>query len=136
MKSLDFRVIFRAAFSQFIIWLAMVGVVWLAGYPGVVCVTPLAWGIALRVGMVCINRSKSADSRQRLWEAALAGGLLGLLEGILFLVVIPSMGEIRADEMSGAIILSLGMFIFGIPIAAGLAAWSAYQMESRRAQAK
>ena len=75
-KSLDVRVIIETALRQFVPWLAMVALVSLAGYPGVICVTPMAWSIALRVGNLCVAHSTSQNSSQRLWEAALAGGLL------------------------------------------------------------
>ncbi len=69
----DRRISFEVALRQFVPWLAMVLLVTFAGYPGVVCVTPMAWLIALRVGNLCVWGSKSSRSSSRLIEAALAG---------------------------------------------------------------
>ena len=109
----------------------MVILVSFAGYPGVVCVTPMAWLIALRVGNLCVARSRSEKSSQRLLEAVLAGGFLGLLQGILFLVVIPFSGPIQADERIQTIILSLIMVIAGIFAGAGFSFFTAYLSERR-----
>ncbi|HET6597064.1 MAG TPA: hypothetical protein VFG81_15675 [Anaerolineales bacterium] len=131
-KALDLRVVFETPLRQFVLWLAMVLLVSLAGYPGVICVTPMAWLIALRVGNLCVARSRSENSSQRLVEATLAGGVLGLLQGILFIVVVPFLGPIQADEWAQTIILTLIMVIAGGLIAAGLSFFTAYLNERRR----
>lgn len=41
-KRLDSRVIAETPLRQFVLWLGMVVLVTLAGYPGLVCVTPMA----------------------------------------------------------------------------------------------
>ena len=130
-KRLDYRVIIETPLRQFVLWLAMVVLVSLAGYPGVVCVTPMAWLIALRVGNLCVARSRSETSSQRLLEAAVAGAILGLLQGILFIVVIPFAGPIQVDERIQTIILSLLMIIVGIFAGAGLSFVTAYLNERR-----
>jgi hypothetical protein len=131
-KRLDFRTILEVSLRQFVPWLAMVVIVSLAGYRGVICVTPMAWLLALRVGNICVARSRSEDSSRRLLEAALAGGFLGLLQGILFLVVIPFLGPIQADEWTRTILLTLIMVIMGIFAGAGLSFFTAYLNERRR----
>jgi hypothetical protein len=117
---------------QYVLWLAMVVLVSLAGYPGVVCVTPMAWLIALRVGGLCALRSRSENASQRLLEAALAGGILGLLEGILFLVVIPFSGPIQPEERTQTLMLTLLMIVVGILAGAGLSFFTAFLHERRR----
>ena len=131
-NGLDLRVVFETPLRQFVLWLAMVVLVSVAGYPGVVCVTPMAWLIALRVGNLCVARSTSTTTSQRLLEAALAGGILGLLQGILFLVAVPFLGPIQADEWVQTIILTLIMIIVGIFAGAGLSFFTAYLNERRR----
>jgi hypothetical protein len=131
LKRLDVRVIIETALRQFVPWLAMVGLVSLAGYPGVVCVTPMAWLIALRVGNICVARSTSQNSSQRLWEAALAGGFLGFLQGILFLVFVLFLGPMEASEWTKAILLVLIQLILGIVAGAGLSFLTAYLTERR-----
>ena len=130
-KNLDLRAILETPIRQFILWLAMVLLVSLAGYPGVVCVTPMAWLLALRVGNLCVARSKSEQSSQRLMEAALAGGFLGFLQGMLFLVIVPFMGPYQPDETTKTIVLTLIMLIVGIFAGAGLSFVTAYFSEQR-----
>ncbi len=132
---LDLRVIFETPIRQFVPWLAMVLLVTWAGYPGVVCVTPMAWLIALRVGNLCVWTSKSTLSSRRLTEAALAGGLLGFLQGLLFAVIITLLEPINADERTRTIILTLIIIVAGIFAGAGLSFVTAYLNERRRNRA-
>jgi hypothetical protein len=131
LKRLDVRVIIETALRQFFPWLAMVGLVSWAGYPGVICVTPMAWLIALRVGNICVARSTSQNSSQRLWEAAIAGGLFGLLQGILFLVFVLVLGPIETSEWTGAILIVLIQLALGVVAGAGFSFLTAYLTEQR-----
>jgi hypothetical protein len=133
---LDLRVIIETPLRQFVPWLAMVLLVTFAGYPGVVCVTPMAWLIALRVGNLCVWRSRSMLSSRRLTEAALAGGLLGLLQGLLFAGIITLLEPIDADERIRTIILTLIIIVAGIFAGAGLSFVTAYLNERRRNRAE
>lgn len=129
---LDLRLILTVPLGQFVLWLVPVLLVTWAGYPGVVCVTPLAWLIALRVGIICVSRSSSPQTGQRRLEAALAGGWFGLLQGLLFIVIVPFMGEIKATEQTSAVLLSLLMLVMGIFAGAGFSALTAFLVERRR----
>ena len=129
---LDLRVIIETPLRQFAPWLAMVLLVTWAGYPGVVCVTPMAWLIALQVGNLCVSRSRSTLSSRRLTEAALAGGLLGLLQGLLFAGIITLLEPINADERSRTIILTLILIVAGILAGAGLSFVTAFINGRRR----
>ena len=133
-EKLDLRVIFEVSLRQFVWWLAAVLIVTFAGYPGVVCVTPLAWLVALRVGSLCAAGSKSTYPKHRLTEAALAGGLFGLLQGVLFGVIVPFMGPVADNEWTKATGLILIMIFAGIWIGAGLAYFTAYLSEQKRFQ--
>ena len=132
---LDLRVIIETPLRQFVLWVAMVLLVTWAGYPGVVCVTPMAWLIALRVGNLCVWRSKSIQSSRRLIEAALAGGLLGFLQGLLFAGIITLLEPINADERTRTIILTLIIIVVGILAGAVLSFVTAYLNERRRNRA-
>jgi len=132
LSSFDFRVMIETPLRQFVPWLAVVLLVTFAGQPGVICVTPLAWLIALRVGNICAARSRSQLSSRRLTEAALAGGLFGLLQGVLFGVITPFMGPIQDDEWTRAIALILIMVVIGTFVGAGLSFFTAYLNEQRR----
>ena len=66
-------------------WVLAVVFVTLMGYPGIACMTPVAWLLALIVGKRCLDESRSDGAAIRLWEAGLAGGLLGAIQGIAFI---------------------------------------------------
>jgi hypothetical protein len=100
----------------------------------VVCVTPMAWLLALRAGNICVARSRSEESSRRLLEAALAGGFLGFLQGMLFLVIIPFMGPIQSNEIAKTIILVLIMLIAGIAAGTGLSFFTVFLNEQRRSR--
>jgi len=131
-NELDRRVIFEIPFRQFVPWLAMVLLVTYAGYPGVVCVTPMAWLIALRVGNLCVWGTKSKRSSSRLIEATLAGGFFGFLQGLLFAGIITLLDPTNPDEQSKTVILTLIMIIAGIFAGAGLSFFTAFLNEHRR----
>ena len=95
----------------------------------------MAWLMALRVGNICAARSKTESSSRRLTEAAFAGGVFGLLQGLLFGIVVPWMGPIESNERGKTIILILIMIIVGIFVAAGLSFFTACLNERRRNQA-
>src|SRR6185503_4169289 len=125
-NGLDLRVILETPVRQFVPWLMMVFLVTWAGYPGVVCVTPMAWLIALRVGNLCVARSRSETRSRRLTEAALAGAVLGLLQGVLFAAIISFLEPINPDERTRSMALTLIMTMVGIFAAAGLSFFTAY----------
>ena len=131
-NGLDIRVILETPVRQFVPWLLMVFLVSGAGYPGVVCVTPMAWLIALRVGNLVVARSRSDSSSRRLTEAALAGAVLGLLQGVLFAAIISFLEPISADDRSRSMILTLIMIAMGLVAGAGLSFFTAYLNEQRR----
>ena len=129
---LDLRTVIEIPLRQFVPWLAMVLLVTWSGYPGVVCVTPMAWLLALRVGNICVMRSRSEASSRRLLEAALAGGFLGFLQGVLFTIIIPLMGPIQANEWTKTIVLVLILLIVGVLSGAGLSFFTAFLNEQRK----
>jgi len=131
-NSVNIRFILEITFRQFTWWLIAVLLVSFSGYPGVVCVTPMAWLLALRAGNHVAWRSKSEGHSQRLTEAVLAGGLLGLLQGILFGIIVPFMGPIQEDEKANSIILVVVMLVMGTTAGAGLSFFTAYLNENRR----
>ncbi len=134
---LNKRIILEIPLRQFAPWLAVCLLVSLAGYPGVVCVTPVAWLMALRVGLICVQRSTTTLPRRRVQEAALAGVWFGFLQGLLFLVMAPRLGPIQPDEQTSAMVISLALLGVGMLAGAGLAAFTAHQFmlkEGRKTQ--
>jgi hypothetical protein len=131
-KKLDFRLIFAVSLQLFVWWLIVVLVGTFAGFSNIICVTPLAWLLALRVGNQVVLRSKSALPTLKLTEAGLAGGLLGLLQGILFALVISLAGASQNNEWTQSLGMILVALIASVWIGAGLSYFAAYLRETRR----
>jgi hypothetical protein len=132
-KGLDLRIVLILPLQQFLPWLISVVLVTVAGYPGVICVTPMAWLLTLRLGHLAAWRSRSGTSSRRLTEAALGGGIFGFLQGILFAAIAPLMGPIQPDEVTRTIILTLIMIGIGMVAGAGLSFFTAYLNDRKRA---
>ena len=132
-KGLDFSAMLRAVLPPFIIWAAAVlFITFAARQPGVACMTPVAWLLACWVGLTCVARSRSAGKATLLTEAALAGGVLGLLQGLLFAVVAQFM-EVRPEEQQKSLMLSLGMIVVGAVVSALLSMAVGAARANRRA---
>ena len=130
----DFGAVLKSLLPPIIVWTTAVVFVTFVGHqPGVICVTPVAWLMACWVGMWCVRVSRSAAKSSLLLEAAIAGGLLGLLQGVLFAIIAPSMGEIRPDEQRKYLILSIVMIAAGALISAGLSVAVGAAQANRRA---
>ena len=56
-------------------------------------------------------------------------GWFGLLQGLLFLVIIPCLGPVQADEQASAAALILAILVVGAIAGAGLSAFTAAQIE-------
>jgi len=130
----DFGAVLKSLLPPLIAWTTVVLFITFVGHqPGVVCVTPVAWGMACWVGMKCVWASRSAAKSSLLLEAAVAGGLLGLLQGVLFAVIAPRMGEVRPDEQQKSLMLSVVMIAAGALISAGLSVAVGAAQANRRA---
>jgi hypothetical protein len=79
---LDLRAVVRAVWLPALIWPLLVMAVAAAGAPGVVCVTPMAWLLGLPVGRSCESVTRSTEARKVMLEAAIAGGVLGVTQGV------------------------------------------------------
>ncbi len=130
---LDRRAVLVIPLRQFAPWFAAVVIVTLAGYPGVVCVTPMAWLLALRVGLICMRDSRSPSLRQRLREAALAGALLGVLQGALFAGVLFWLLPLQPSEVTRSLGLAGALLVIGIAASAVLSLITA-RLEARHLQ--
>ncbi|HSM70287.1 MAG TPA: hypothetical protein VK851_01980 [Anaerolineales bacterium] len=131
-NKLDLRAVIETPLRVFVWWLGIVLLATLVGYPNVICVTPLVWLAAFQVGKLCVTRTKSVLPNRRMTEAGLAGGIFGLLQGLLFGVIVPFMGANQTDAWTQSIGLILIMLIASIWIGAGLAFLAAYLSETRR----
>jgi uncharacterized metal-binding protein len=130
---LDLKAIAYAIWAPFISWLVVVIIVAFGGHqPGVVCVTPVAWLLALWVGLRCVASSRSPLKSGRLLEAALAGGIFGMLQGVLFAVVVPFMGSIQPEEQQKATLMKVVMVVLGAIVSAVLSMAIGATQERRR----
>jgi hypothetical protein len=136
---LDWKAVFLASWLPGLFWLVAVGGATLSGYPGVICVTPLGWLLALPVGTRLLAFTRSRAGGVRLIEAALAGALLGLFQGGLFGAIYSLDSTFNQANPGSLLALSatagLGFFIvggFGAAACSILAAIMAALVERRR----
>ena len=117
----------RTTIAPLIVWAVLVIAALLANVPGVVCVTPLAWLLALWCGTQYVNLCHGDADRPAWLGPALIGGLLGLGEGILFMVVSNvGMPATTPADAAKAQVLSLGILVVGIIACAGLCTLTAW----------
>jgi hypothetical protein len=121
----DLRAIAASLWLPLLFWLGAVLLISLAGYPGVICMTPLAWLLALPTGVRCVLNSRSDGTRALLREAALAGGGLGLIEGVLFILATALTAGATPEGRWRMAEIGLALTVFGAPACAGLAVASA-----------
>jgi hypothetical protein len=132
-RKFDAMSVLKAIWLPFLSWTVAVLVVSFGGkQPGVVCATPMAWFMALWVGLRSAAYTRSETKSARLMEAALAGGIFGLLQGALFTAIAPFMGEIRADEQRKAVVLAVVMLVLGAVISAVFSVAIAASQERHR----
>ena len=135
MPQIDYRAIFSALFLPLLLWTGSVAAISLMGYPGVVCMTPVAWLLALPVGIRVQRESRSQGSLPVL-EAALGGGLLGFWQGLMVPAVMVATRYIPGQNLSdppNPVFAAILVIIVSVPAAAGLAALITWGM---RKQAK
>ena len=104
------------------VWDAAVFSITAAGQAGVVCVTPMAWLIALWCGGQYVRLS---GGRPGSWGPALVGAALGLGMGIIFILVSTQTMPVDPDEVSKTQMLTAIIMIGGIVICAVLSLFTA-----------
>lgn len=133
---LESTTIHRSAFlrtltAPLIAWGATVVIVSARGYPGVVCITPLAWGWALWAGARYIQLS---GRQPGLRGPALVGASLGLGMGLLFIVVTALTMPVKAEEMVNALALMGCIALAGMLVCAVLSTLTAWLTLRRHAR--
>ncbi len=135
---INFRAFGRSLGMWLLVWGAVVLFVTYAGQPGVVCMTPMAWLLALPAGWNYVVFSYGKPGRQPFVTGAILGAILGLLYGLLFFGVstygMPA-GP-APDEIAKAQNLVLFMIGCGTVVTALLSGLMAYRAASlqRRGQ--
>lgn len=122
LSQLDWRAVFVSVRQPAFYWVLAVVFVTLMGYPGIACMTPVAWLLALIVGKRCLDESRSDGAAIRLWEAGLAGGLLGAIQGIAFIASAVSSPGLQPDERGTVVWISIGVTVIGLWVTVLLAA--------------
>jgi hypothetical protein len=117
MPRFDLRAVILSLFLPMLYWTGAVFAISMLGYPSVVCMTPLAWLLALPLGMRVAHESKSPGDRPLL-EAAAGGALLGIWQGVLIGAALAAAPLITARPLlPGGLDITLPA-----PLAAGLLA--------------
>ncbi len=114
-----------ALFLPLLLWTGSMVVISLMGYPEVICMTPVAWVLALPVGLR-VHRESQSPRKRAVLEAALSGGFLGFWQGLMVPAVMVSSayvapGRIGAETPS-PVFAALLMVILSVPVTAGIAA--------------
>ncbi len=121
-------------------WLAIWGIIVLvvaySGQPGVACLTPMAWLLALPAGWNYVAFAKGMPGRQPLIAGLLLGAILGLLYGLLFWAVSTYGMPAGSDpaELAKARTMNLVMVAVGTVIGAllsGIMARRAARLQER-----
>jgi hypothetical protein len=122
---LNLGLVLRAFWPPLLLWLAATVALVALGYPALLCATPLAWMLALYSGWAAGRGASPAPG----WaEAGVAGGALGLMQGLLFGVVSVILQPGDAAEAVAALLRGAGIGLGGLAGGATLAllaaAWS------------
>jgi len=84
---LNVNALLKALGTWLMPWLALVLVLTYRGEPSVICLTPMAWLLAIPAGWNYVALARGNPGRQPFLAGALVGALLGLLYGLLYCVV-------------------------------------------------
>jgi hypothetical protein len=103
------------------LWMVVVLLPSLLGSPGVICITPVGWLLGLWVGLRVTRVTDVFEVKTH--NAALAGGLLGLIQGVAFIAIALLSPDFSPGEVGRSVLLGLIVTLLGTGVSAGLAAW-------------
>lgn len=95
------------------IWCALVFVVTYGGQPGVVCLTPMAWLLALPAGWNYVVFAQGKSGKQPFVAGAILGAILGLCYGLLFFGVSAYKMPAGPDPSEAAKAQNVALFMVG-----------------------
>jgi hypothetical protein len=107
----------RTLVAPLISWGLAVVTITGAGQPGVVCVTPMAWLLALWCGGRYVRLSDGGADR---FGAPLLGAALGLCLGLIFALVSAGAMPVDPSEVGKSLALTAIMIVGGIIVCAAL----------------
>jgi len=113
----------RALIAPLIVWGVAVVSITAAGQPGVACMTPLAWLLALWSGRQYV---RLASGRSGLLGPVLLGAVLGLCLGLIFALVSALAMPVDPSEVGKSQTLSAIVIVGGAVICAALSTFTAY----------
>lgn len=118
----------RTLIAPMLIWVGLALFVTLSGQPGVVCITPMAWLLALWTGGQYIRLSKGQPGRLPLLGPLLVGVALGAGLAIVFAVVARVAMPVGSDpeEQSKARVLMVIIGIGGIFACAAMSVFTGW----------
>ncbi|MCB0184158.1 MAG: hypothetical protein KDE31_07840 [Caldilineaceae bacterium] len=109
----------RAVGMWTIIWGATVGLASYQGQPGILCLTPLAWLLAVPTGLNYVAFSAGRPGRSPFWAGAVAGATLGLLFGLLIWGLGGYLMPADPEEMGTLSIGQIGAILTGLGVVVG-----------------
>jgi hypothetical protein len=126
---INFAAFIRSLSMWLMIWGALVFMVTYGGQPGVVCLTPMAWLLALPAGWNYVVFAQGKPGKQPFVAGAILGAILGLCYGLLFFGVSAYQMPAGSDPGEAAKAQNVVFFMIGagIVIAALLSGFTAYR---------
>jgi len=122
-----------------LVWGLAVAVIVYFQQPGVICLTPMAWLLALPAGWNYVVFSRGQAGRQPFVAGAILGAILGLLFGLLFFGIANYAMPVGEDPEEIAKMQNMVIFMIGggVVIAALLSGFMAHRANvlQRRGQA-
>lgn len=120
-------------------WVAVAAFVSYQGQPGVICMTPMAWLLAIPAGLNYVAFAKGRPGKSPFLAGFLLGALLGLALGLVFFAIAartmpddpPSAGTLTTFQLS-LIITGAGAVISAL--LGGFMAWRAASLQRRGKQ--
>ena len=128
---IDIGLLLRAALAPAVFWAGTTILITLSGQPGVFCITPVAWLLAVWSGTFYGQRV--GPQRSAALGGAIAGLILGAIMAALFAFGSARMmvGETRADELSKNQTLTLAIGLGSVVVCVALAALMAHVAQRR-----
>ncbi len=133
---LNIGALIRALGTWLLLWGIIVLFVAYQQQPGIICLTPMAWLLALPAGWNYVVFARGKAGRQPFVAGAILGALLGLLYGLLFFGVATYGMPVGSDPDEIAKMQNMVIFMIagGAVIAAllgGFMAWRAATLRQR-----
>jgi hypothetical protein len=119
---------FRTLAPPLMVWVAIVAFVSFSGQPGVICVTPMAWLLALWSGGQYIRLTGGRGERKPLLGPALVGAALGVCMSVMFILVtaIALPAGSAPGEAAKAVLLDAIIGVGGILACAALSTFTGW----------